>query len=589
MSETDVGRDAYRDRWRAAAMSVGFIAAAFTAVMCVLLIATHIQLKTSDPLNSPALVALRGKYAEDTTNQQYKEQIRQLDWMARKAFFVSREQIRTGSSLALGGAVLMVIAFGTAQGLRQKIPNPAGDSCAGVTREAINRSRLWVAGAGVMLAAVALVLTLAMPTELNFERTEPGVATSIVEPPPPAPQTDDRANSPGFRGIGGSGWTRAGNVPTEWNETTKKNILWKVRVALPGMSSPIVWGAKVYVSGATREQRELYCFAAADGKLLWTGTYTTDPHATIDYEVFDAPEAVMHAVPTPATDGRFVYAMFANGELACFDAESGKNIWSVPVGGTEGNQYGLANSLLSYRGSVIVMFEGDQSLLLRIDGATGRELWSVERDSASWASPILVHTAGGRDVVVTHGDPETAGWDAENGDRLWSAELVYGDVAPSPIAVNGVVFVSFQGCGLFAIQAESGEQLWAVEELDEGVFSDAQSMTTDGALLYQFYDDVLSVLDATNGEIVYEKTLDHSPSYASPFVAGDRLYLICGETNVIVETGREYREVGTCSLEEYSDINPAVVDGRIYMRTEKHLYCIGERLQERGAGDGGRN
>lgn len=577
MSETDIGRDAYRDRWRSAAMNVGFIAAAFTAVMCVLLIATHIQLKTSDPLNSPALVALRKKYAEDTTNQQYKEQIRQLDWMARKAFFVSREQIRTGSFLALGGAVLTLIAFGTAQGLRKKIPAPPVDSCAGITREAISRSRLWVAGAGVTLVAVVLMLTLATQTELDFERTEPEAATPIVEQPPPALQTDDRANSPGFRGIGGSGWTRASSVPTEWNEAAKKNILWKVDVALPGMSSPIVWGAKVYVSGATREERALYCFDAADGKLLWTGTYATDPHATTDYEVFDAPEAAMHAVPTPATDGRFVYAMFANGELACFDAESGKNLWSMPVGDTAGNQYGLANSLLSYKGSVIVMFEGNQSLLLRIDGATGRELWSAEHDSVSWASPILVHTPGGKYVVVTHGDPTTAGWDAENGDRLWSAELVYGDIAPSPIAVSGVVFVSFQSCGLFSIRAESGERLWAVEELDEGVLSDTQSMTTDGALLYQFYNDVLSVLDATNGEIVYEKTLDHNSSYASPFVAGDRLYLICGETIVIVETGREYREVGTCSLEEYTDINAAVVNGRIYMRTEKHLYCIGER------------
>jgi len=564
-----------RNRWLPVALAVGLVSAVFTGVVCGFLIAAHLRLSIGDPLNEPSLVDLRAEYEQDAMSGEYSEDIRRLDLAARRSFFTNQHRIAVGGKLAVGGVVLMLAALGLAQALDKKLPHPAGEPVEAAAWAAINRCRSWVAGTAVAVLTGAIALMLASRTGLAPEpaEIEPVKEPAVVHPS----RAEMFANFPTFRGADGSGLSLVTSVPLEWNEQEGRNILWKVAVPLSGAGSPVAWGDRVYLSGATREKRAVFCFSVDSGELLWTGTYESDPAATVDYEVFDAPEHLMYAAPTPATDGRFVYAMFANGEIACFRAEGGEAAWSRLLCDTGQNMYGLANSPLVYKGSVIAMFHGVQSKLARFDGAGGNEIWSKERFDTSWASPILVRTAGGLDVVITHGDPETAGWDPETGEKLWYAELVSGDVAPSPTTAGGRVFVCFGGYGIFALDTESGEEVWRVEELPEGAISETQSMVTDGELVYHLNNSVLSVLDAADGSVAYEKVLDHDISYASPFVAGEHVYLPCGETTVVIRKGREYEEVAVCRIEERSDISPAVVNGRIYIRTEHYLYCIGER------------
>ena len=198
-------------------------------------------------------------------------------------------------------------------------------------------------------------------TEHKPTYTWPASAQRVASSTPlPA---DWQQNAGVFRGADGSGCTRFKGVPTQWDEKEEKNFLWRTRLPLGGLASPLAYGDKVLVAGASRARRELYCLSAKDGALLWTGTYKSSSEASTEYPVFDDLAPLMHAAATPATDGRTVYAIYANGELAAFDLASGRNLWSRVIGTTDKNAYGLSGSLLIYKDSVIVQFDGGENLL----------------------------------------------------------------------------------------------------------------------------------------------------------------------------------------------------------------------------------
>jgi outer membrane protein assembly factor BamB len=136
------------------------------------------------------------------------------------------------------------------------------------------------------------------------------------------------------------------------------------------------------------------------------------------------------------------------------------------------------------------------------------------------------------------------------------------------------VLVNFSGLGIFAVDPDRGREQWRIEQLDRGTLSDGNSMTSDGALAYHFFKDVLSVIDLKTGKTVYEQSFDESASYASPFVVKDKVYLVAGPITYVIRAGREYQRLAECKIEEATDVSPAVVTGRIYFRTEENLYCI---------------
>jgi outer membrane protein assembly factor BamB len=392
-----------------------------------------------------------------------------------------------------------------------------------------------------------------------------------------APFPDDwELNAGVFRGANGSGCTRFKGVPIEWDERQNRNFIFRTRLPLGGLASPLAYGDKVLATGASRDRRELYCLSAKDGRLLWTGRYTSSPKASTAYPVYKELGDLMHAAATPATDGRTVYAIYANGELAAFELASGKNLWHHAIGPTDSNIYGLSGSLLTYRDGVIVQFDGDEHLLIRYDGS-GNVVWKSQRADRTWSSPILISSAGGKHQIITNGDPETCGWDPETGKKLWKVEAVRGDIVPSPIYAAGLVWTCFEDCGILGIDPETGAIVHNIGALAESVFSDTNSMCTDGTYLYQFVKDIVTCIEARSGKIAYEKSVACNASYASPFVNDGMLYLPgCGSW-LVGTAGREFKVVGSGKLAEHSDTSPAVVPGRIYIRTETGLCAIGTR------------
>lgn len=586
-----------------AALVTGLVAVLFTGVMCLLLWVTHIQLRRIDPLNGAMLVELRDRYADGERGEQIRQDIRQLDLLARKAFFVSRRQIRTGGIAAAIGGTIALLALGLHHSETRRVTVPAAENPDGEIWAALARSRAWVAGGAVILTAVSLVMALSARTGLENggerdrgEGEREGISTSNIQRPTPNARGGDAEvpvlpqgfsdNSPVFRGPNGSGYTSFANVPTAWDEAGNSNLLWKTDLELWSWASPVVWGDRVIALGADADRRVVYCLDAGTGEAAWTTEIPSHDKATL-YTPDTTDERwdrLVYAGATPAVNGKQVFVLFSNGQLAALDLRAGRVDWHIVPGATAENEYGVENSLLVYRDSVIVVFQGNETFIARYDAATGKEIWKTARESPSWSSPILAKREDGAYLVVLAADPDISAWDPETGELAWSTNVLTGGpefvVGPSPVQVGNRLFVNCQNCGMYGLNVSDGALRWSLEELPDGSgFSDGASMTTDGRYLYQFFGLVLTCVDPEDGTVVGQKDMDLFGNYASASLNGGRLYLFGSGEAMVVDADPEtdFAAIGRGSIEDACDTTVVIVEGRVYMRSDTALYCFGEK------------
>lgn len=122
---------------------------------------------------------------------------------------------------------------------------------------------------------------------------------------------DGQANAllrswPSFRGPHALGRTTLANPPLKWNVKDGTGIRWKIALPKHGMSSPVVWSDRIYLTGADEDSRQLYCVDADTGKLLWQHDLKGVPGSPDDGKIPDVMEEAGFAAPTPATNGKFV-------------------------------------------------------------------------------------------------------------------------------------------------------------------------------------------------------------------------------------------------------------------------------------------
>jgi outer membrane protein assembly factor BamB len=393
----------------------------------------------------------------------------------------------------------------------------------------------------------------------------------------PSPE-EYRANWPRFRGADGGGVYEQGDVPLSCDFQTGANIAWTSIVPAAGFSSPVVWGERVFLSGGDEKKREVICFDVASGKVLWQHAVPA-ASGSADEKV-EVPDECGMAAATVATDGRRVYAMFANGDLAAFDFEGGlawsKNL-SVPK-----NPYGHAASLLTWQDRVIVQFDqgeaGDHlSKLYAFDGATGAIVWQQPRPvGASWATPIAFNAAG-QSQIVTLAVPWVIAYAAKDGAELWRADCLDGEVTPSPIFAGGTLFVVSPSNKLQAIRPDGHGDVtkthldWAAED---GI-PDVTSPVSNGELVFVIdTPGTLTCYDAKDGRKQWQQDMAEECN-ASPSIAGKRVYLITKKgTLIVVEAAREFKELARSTLGEPVLASPAFAQGKIFVRSMKHLICI---------------
>ncbi len=406
-------------------------------------------------------------------------------------------------------------------------------------------------------------------------------ARGLMAAPGARPEGWER-NWPAFRGPEGSGIVRFEGLADTWSEGNAVNVAWKVPLSLPGLSSPVVWGDRVIVTGASRDEQHVSCHDLATGALLWRRVRSPDPGVPTDYPVFDPyEEKGAHAAPTPVVDGRRVYALFASGEVLAFDLSDGTPLWSHFDGPIDGNWYGLSSSPVLHQDLLIVLLDGRRGRVVALDATTGTPRWTADREDQTWSTPLLLTPRNGPPQLVIAGTPLLSGWDPVQGVRLWHADLFGADQAVSPIQVGEQAFVAFGGAYAVRVDGrgdvEASHLSWKQLDLDKGGFPEVASPVFDGERIYFHEYDVLVCLDAATGEVVYEAELSFDTGYVSPSLVGERLLLFARDEGraIWVKTGPRFEILGEGVLEERATVPPAFAPGRILIRGPGHLYAIG--------------
>ncbi len=621
--------------WYRAARAASAVAAAFTAVVLALLVINAMLARAADPIAPSRIDQLTVQLNVNPTDVALRQRIRAEDLRIRRDYFRSRRFAVTGAFLLIGGLAGFLAFLEMARRLKPEPlePNPEASQDAWIAGASAQRGVAVLATllGGVLTTTAVLSrhdtaaayataatrksqqpsaaqvagpeATPAQPAVPGPEPLQGGLGTTPAvpggtelvplpigggpsAPPPAAPPSPGPSPTvgpaypsawadewPGFRGPGGVGVAPARSFPTEWDLPAGKGLLWKAPVPLPGWNSPIVWGKRVFVSGATAVKREVYAFDADTGKPLWTRDVPMMPGSGPMKQANDAG----FAPATMATDGERVFAIYVNADVACFDL-GGKPLWQRALGGPD-NPYGHSSSLRIAAGSLIVQLDqgsaptDGKSALLALDPATGKTRWQTKRAvQTAWSTPIALRVAG-REVVVAAGNPLVAAYDAKTGKQIWTASCLSGEVAPSPAFGGGLIFTANMGSYLTALRPDTGAVVWSSSDV---MMPDTSSPLAAGDLLFlSAPDGTVTCVDAKTGKAVWEHAFP-TPARSSMALLGDRVLLFDNAgVGRFFPAAREFKLLGENPLGEAVGASPAFVGGRMFVRGEKRLFCIG--------------
>jgi len=398
-------------------------------------------------------------------------------------------------------------------------------------------------------------------------------------------------NWPHWRGPSFYGVSDETNLPVEWSD--EKNITWKLPLPAWSGSTPIIWGDHIFLNVAESGSIYLWAIDRTEGEVLWKKHLSDGDEKRRKQNM---------STPSPVTDGSSVWVMTGTGILARFDFDGNEN-WRRNIQqdyGSFGLNHGYANSPLLYQGDLIVpvlhgMLTDDPSYVLRIDGATGETKWRVERPTDairespdSYTTPAVVGEGDEQRIVITGGDYVT-GHDPATGREVWRGgglnpqnNPAYRIVA-SPIVNDGLIYVPTRKNPLQAYRAGGRGDITEshlVWKFTRG--PDVPSPVTDGAYFYVIDDGgIVHCLNPKTGETIWGPERIPPATYSSsPVLADGKIYMSNedGQT-VVLRAGPKFEQLAVNQLDGYTLSSPAISDGQIFLRTEKFLYCVGERRQ----------
>ena len=380
-------------------------------------------------------------------------------------------------------------------------------------------------------------------------------------------------------------------LPRSWSPT--ENVAWKLATPSRTGATPIVWGDRVFLNVATGDadgDLELWALDRNRKGIVWKRTIAGGNNRQRKQNM---------SSPSPVTDGRTVWVMTGVGMLRAFDF-AGTEKWSRDIQqeyGAFGLNWGYASSPLLVDGDLIVqvlhgMKTDDPSYVLRIDGATGKTEWKVERPTNAirespdaYTTPALVRRGRASEIVITGGDVVT-GHDPASGKELWRVEglnprnIPSYRIVASPVVWQGLVIAPTRERPMLAIDvagrgAATPPTLWS---FDQG--PDVPTPVTDGTLLYIVRDNGTAfALDLKSGASVYgPERLPPGTYSASPVLADGHIYVTSedGVTSVY-KAGRTFELIAQNAMNDYCLSSIAVSEGQLFLRTTGHLWVIGDR------------
>lgn len=424
------------------------------------------------------------------------------------------------------------------------------------------------------------------------------------------PATLAAGNWPSFRGPLAQGVADGENLPADWDVRTGRNVRFKVPIPGQGHSSPVVWGDRIFLTSAVGPASgpalrlgdtggidliedkgplswKLFCISAGDGRVLWEREAFTGPPRTKRHVKSSQANA------TPATDGQTVVALFGSGGLAAYDF-AGALKWKADLGTLNPGLFGDPSSEWGHGSSPVI--DGDrvfvqvdrhaESFLAAFDLATGRRIWTVERDERPvWSTPT-VHDAAGRKELLVVGGYHVRAYDPRDGRELWRFKDEAEVKTPTPFSADGLLVFAggYRGRPIFALKPGAKGDISVPEDASSGPFLAWRTerggpyTTTPIAyrgLLYSARDEgILTAYDLGSGQRIYQERTGATHS-ASPVASDGRLYVATeGGEVLVLKAGRTYEVVARNEMGEPCMATPAIANGTLYVRTQGHLYAI---------------
>jgi len=402
-----------------------------------------------------------------------------------------------------------------------------------------------------------------------------------------------QADWPQWRGPSANGIAPDKDVPTEWGPN--RNIAWKVPLSGVGTSTPIIWGDRVFLTsqmgdgpsegydfaGASVARRmgrlpavqlAVHAFSRASGKLLWEYKFDAErptPSVHIKHNL---------ASPSCATDGKLVYAWMGTGQLVALDMD-GKLVWKRNLGPFE-IQWGHGSSPLLYMDSLILLCDHQgKAYLLSLDKRSGKQLWKVDRggDRRAYSTPFIIPGKNGDELVINSSERIDV-VDPATGAPLWHLGDFNRVPVSTPVFHNGILYTSrgYSSGPYMAVKTggKKGEVKWQVPTGAPYV----SSLLYYVGLIYMVNEmGIASCVDAETGKLLWRERLGGVFS-ASPVAAAGKVYLINedGEAFVLA-AGRDLKILHRNKLGERTLASPAISEGQIFLRTDQHLICVGQK------------
>ena len=400
---------------------------------------------------------------------------------------------------------------------------------------------------------------------------------------------------PQWRGPNFDGTSQETGLPTEFGP--EQNVVWKAEMMGRSGSTPIVIGNRIFLTvapqaaAAGREQAggvEGWALDADSGEVLWKRPLSGGNYFRMKHNM---------SSPSAVSDGETVWMMAGTGVLKAFDL-SGNELWSRDLQedyGRFGLNHGYGASPLLDEGTLYIqvlhgMTTDDPSYVLALDAQSGETRWRVERPTDAemespdaYTTPMLWRHSGTVQLVISGGDYVT-GHHLETGEELWRIGGMNPDkskmyrVVASPVAAGDLLFAPSRVKPLMVLRATDEAKPPAVAwKIERG--TDVPTPTVHDGLLYVVDDKgLLQVWDLEAGEIVYDKQRLAVGTYsASPLIADGKLYAINEESVVTVaRLGRDFGILAENELDGYTLSSPVAANGRLYVRTDRYLYCFDE-------------
>ena len=577
--------------------NIALVTALFALVLLVMMGVSWVQMRQVTPLQTEVMETLKQLNESNTENAELAEQIRQLDLLSRKAYFTQETHLKIGAWILCAMAIVIGLSlrmyFKDTKNLPEKELDPIdewmikcnarryigygmlGVGClvlvfavftSGTLRGWINGMRDTLAANDSVAVDTTTTALMAGTAVADSQKVDSAIVAEAEEPADSFPVPKLTSNA--FRGNNSSGHSSARNIPTSWNLKSGKNILWQKSIPKHGYNSPVVNGRNIFLTGADKKSRELYCYDLWTGELRWTvkadgisGSPSSMPNVTADTGL---------AASTVATNGKQVCAIFATGDVICADMD-GKRLWAKNLGVPE-NHYGFASSLLMYGNELIIQYDNNSNAkLIALSTVNGNQLWSKSRkDKIAWSSPIIAK-ASGQQAVIVMGNPAITAYSVSNGSELWRVECMSGEVGSSPCASNGVIYGASEYATCIAINAATGEKIW---EASDCLPECSSPVATKDMLYVATSYGAVCAYDAKDGKVVKQHELS-TPFYSSPVIADGKIWLFSNSGKCyIFSTGQDFKLIKSFETGEKTFATPAFTDDMMVVRTDKSLYVV---------------